>query len=211
LAGAVVSLRPGLNSFLGQLTQRRYRWLEASTDGEGRYDLPGVPEGGGYVLSAGGPGMALEEVFGIAVREAQVTVVDIEGHEGARIAGKVVDPDGTPIPGAHVAMVYLDVSRVLFSADGREEPLATGPDGTFELKPVAAGRIGLVAIAEDLAPSPILDLTVVDGGDYGDLLLQLDPGAPFEGTVVDDLGRPLAGVTVEIRPMERPDDPDVVK
>src|SRR5690606_28673211 len=33
--GVVVSLRPGLNAFLGQMTQRRYRWLEAVTDEAG--------------------------------------------------------------------------------------------------------------------------------------------------------------------------------
>src|SRR5690606_8761780 len=119
--GVVVSLRPGLNAFLGQMTQRRYRWLEAVTDEAGRYDLPGVPEGSGYVVSAAGPSIALEEVHGITVREGQVTVVDVEGHPGARIAGRVVGPDGAPVAGANVAMVYLDMSRVLFSADGREE------------------------------------------------------------------------------------------
>ena len=31
---AVVSIRPGLNAFLSQMTQRKYRWLESVTDEE---------------------------------------------------------------------------------------------------------------------------------------------------------------------------------
>ncbi|MBK8978470.1 MAG: carboxypeptidase regulatory-like domain-containing protein [Planctomycetes bacterium] len=211
LEGAVVSLRPGLNAFLGQLTQKRYRWLEARTDADGIYDLAGVPTGSGYVLSAGGPGMALEEMFGLEVREGQVTVCDVDGHPGARVAGRVLGAGGAPFASANVAIVYLDVSRVLFSADGRAEPITTDADGRFALDHVAAGRIGLIAMADGLAPSQILDLTVVDDGVYEDLQLQLAGGARFEGLVVDDLDRPVANALVELRPMERPRDPDIVK
>lgn len=210
-AGAAVSVRPGLNSFLGQLTERQYRWLETVTDQNGLFDLPGVPAGQGYTVAASAAAIALEEVHGVDVRAGQVTELTIRGHQGATVAGRVVDLQGRPIAGANVAMVYLDISRVLFSADGRAEPITTDAEGRFRLEHVAAGRVAFVAAAGDHAPSQIEELAVVDGGVYDDLLLQLGEGAVVRGKVVDDQKQPVAEALVELRPFERPDDPQFLK
>jgi protocatechuate 3,4-dioxygenase beta subunit len=145
------------------------------------------------------------------VQEGRVTSVDIAGHAGARVAGRVTRPDGQPVAGANVAMVYLDVSRVLFSADGRTEPVETDEDGWFVLDRVAPGRVAFVAAADGLAPSGIEERAVVDRGRYDDIELVLGDGSEFRGLVVDDAGRPIAGASVELRPMERPRDPEVLK
>jgi len=211
VSGALVSLRPDLNAFLGQMTERRYRWLEASTDGEGRFDLRGVPVGNNYTLSAGSPEIALEEVHGVDVFAGRTTTLDVRTTAGAAVAGRVLGPDGQPVAGANVAMVYLDLSRVLFSADGREEPITTDSDGYFRMQRLAAGRVAFVAVAEGLAPSAIEERAVVDGGIYDDLELYLDVGTEFVGSVVDQDHNPLAGATVEIRPIERPRDSEFLK
>ncbi|MCK5942400.1 MAG: carboxypeptidase regulatory-like domain-containing protein, partial [Planctomycetes bacterium] len=184
--GANVSVRPGLNAFLGQITDRQYRWLDTVTDDQGRFDIPGVPEGNGYTVSVTAPSIALEEVHGVGVTAGQVTTLTVQAHQGAIVAGRVLDPDGEPLAGASVAMIYLDISRVLFSADGRAEPLVTDADGRFRMEHVAAGRVAVVAAADDVAPSNIVELAVVDGGVYDDVLLQLGSGTPVAGMVVDD-------------------------
>ena len=209
--GAQVSLRPGLNAFLGQITERKYRWLETSSDAQGRFDLPGVPAGSGYTISATAPTIALEEQLGLEVRAGQVTEVDLRCHPGAVIGGRVIDGEGAPVAGANVAMVYLDMSRLLFSADGRAEPITTDGEGRFRIERVAAGRVAFIAAADDLAPSNIEELAVVDNGVYDDLQLQLNGGATVQGIVVDDQQQPVAGAKVVVRPFERPNDPDFLK
>lgn len=209
--GANVSVRPGLNAFLGQLTDRQYRWLDTVADENGRFDIPGVPDGAGYTVSATAPSIALEEVHGVGIHAGQVTTLTIQGHLGARIRGRVLDPAGEPMPGASIAMIYLDISRVLFSADGRAEPIVSNEDGYFELEHVGAGRVAVVAAATDVAPSNIVELAVVDGGVYDDLLLELGEGTAVAGMVVDDQDQPVAGAVVEMRPFERPNDPQFMK
>ncbi|MEZ6037655.1 MAG: carboxypeptidase-like regulatory domain-containing protein [Planctomycetota bacterium] len=210
-ANAGVSVRPGLNAFFGQLTDRQYRWLDTVTDAQGRFDIPGVPAGQGYTVAATGEAIAIEEVHGVEVQQGAVTTLTLQTHAGALVAGRVLDPDGAPVAGANVAMVYLDISRILFSADGRTEPVVTDADGRFQLEHVAAGRVAFVAAAADLAPSDIPELAVVDGGIYDDLVLQLGTGATVTGRVVDDQQQPVAGAAVELRPFERPDDPQFLK
>lgn len=210
-SGVSVAVRPGVNAFLGQITQRQYRWLEAETDAEGRFNLRGVPPGHGYSLSAMGGLLALEEVHGIDLEVGEVEHIEVQGRAGATVAGRVLDVDGTPRVGASVAMVYLDLSRVLFSADGRDEPITTDAEGRFVLRHVASGRIAFIAGAEGRAPSEIEELAVVDGGIYDELEFVLAEGREVGGIVVDQEDRPVSGALVAIRPMERPDTPDVLQ
>ncbi|HLU39354.1 MAG TPA: carboxypeptidase-like regulatory domain-containing protein, partial [Planctomycetota bacterium] len=210
VAGATVSVRPGPNAFLGQITSRNYRWLEGTTDASGYFDLHGVPEGHGYTVSAVGPAMALVEVHGVSVEIGQATNVDLHAVAGGTLLGKVVDAHGNPVEGAEVATVYLDLSRALFSGAGRA-PVRTDADGQFVLHHVAPGPLALMAAKDGLGPSQIEQLEVVDGGVYDDFLLELGGGATVTGIVVDDREQPLADALVEIVPMERPQDPDVVK
>ncbi len=209
--GADVSVRPGLNAFLGQITDRQYRWLDTVTDDQGRFDIPGVPAGNGYTVAVTAPSIALEEVHGVAVQAGQVTALTVQAHQGAIVEGVVLDPDGAPLAGASVAMVYLDISRVLFSADGRAEPLQTDEEGRFRMEHVAAGRVAVVASADGAAPSNIVELAVVDGGVYDDVLLQLDTGVRVTGRVLDDRDEPVAGASVDVRPFERPNDSQFLK
>lgn len=213
-ADAVVGVRPGLNSTLAQLTQRRVRWLEARTDALGHFEILGVPPGPGYVVSASHPSMALEEVPGIVVRAGEVAEVEVRGRPGAVLAGVVVDPTGQPVAGASIGAVYLNLSSALLSADGRAEPVRTDERGQFRLTRVASGRVALAAEIAGAAPSEVLELAVAPGVTYDGLELRLGVGLALRGEVVDDGGAPVSGARVMLRSVGellRPRDPDAVK
>ena len=205
-ANTRVSVRPGLNSFLGQLTQRKYKWLEVMTDENGRYELAGVPTGDGYSVTYASPEMAMEERHGVDIALGQTVTIDVNGKIGGSVTGRAVDAGGAPVAGARVAMVYLDISRMIFSADGRDEAITTDENGYFQLQHVAPGRVAFIAATDAMAPSNIHELAVVDGGVYTDVVLTLDQGRVFTGLVVDGDDRPLPGVAVETRPIDFGDD-----
>ncbi|MHC4853506.1 MAG: carboxypeptidase regulatory-like domain-containing protein, partial [Planctomycetota bacterium] len=83
------------------------------------------------------------------------------------------------------------------------EPLRTDTSGYFSLAHVAPGRVAFIAVDDAMAPSNIEELAVVDGGVYQDLELHLDRAGTFSGLVIDQDDQPLAGVKVEVRPMDR--------
>lgn len=107
--------------------------------------------------------------------------------EPGHITGRVVGPDGKPLPGAAVG--YYDASRTT----------VTGADGRFKLGPIpptAKPHRGVYANAEGLAREYVQAPPVLPGAssDLGDIVLLL--GRRYNGRVTDDKGTPLPGVRV---------------
>lgn len=107
--------------------------------------------------------------------------------EPGYITGRVVGPDGKPLPGAAVG--YYDASRTT----------VTGADGRFKLGPIpptAKPHRGVYANAEGLAREYVQAPPVLPGvsSDLGDIVLLL--GRRYNGRVTDDKGTPLPGVRV---------------
>ena len=119
-----------------------------------------------------------------------------EPPAGGFLTGRVVGPDGTPIPAATVG-----------HGTGRGSPLITatsGPDGRFKLGPLppkAPSRfetLDLYADAPGLARQYVLRPAVIPGvaNDVGDV--RLVPGMVISGRVAAPANQPLGGVTVNI-------------
>ena len=126
--------------------------------------------------------------------------------------GQVVDADAVPVVGAHVALVYLDISRMLLSADGRSEPLTTDEDGAIPYRPCLRGSCRVRGDGPGCGPEQHRSNSPWSMAESTeDIILTTSEGATVRGTVVDDQKRPVAGAAVELRPFERPDDPRFIK
>ncbi len=109
---------------------------------------------------------------------------------GASVRGRILDPSGTPSPGA----------RVVADDGSLAEPGAVAADGTFELRglPAGAGRIRILLAGCEVRAA---DWAAGPGGtaDLGDLRLRAATGA-VRGTVRSRSGRPVGGAGIRIAP-----------
>src|SRR5262245_46162988 len=142
---------------------------------------------------------------GEPARTALAVVVD---PELSGLRGRVVEHDGSPLPGVQVTLIEIDELQLFpaLFADGAELPrilaasAVTGRDGVFELRGATTraqhalgvdlgGQRATVRIVEaELSPGSIADL--------GDVVLA--PAGVLSGTVVDPAGRPVAGARVRV-------------
>ena len=117
---------------------------------------------------------------------------------GAVIQGTVEGPSG-PVPGASV-VALIEASR------GQTVGARTDAHGAFELRGLIAGRVRVVVNANGFIPYEARSVEVV-GGAPTPLSIHLNPGLSLSGTVVDDLGHPLAGAHVDANLQKRPARP----
>jgi RNA polymerase sigma factor (sigma-70 family) len=120
---------------------------------------------------------------------AAVSAALPELMKGITVVGRVVGPDGRPLPGAHL---------FLTSKSGRTsapQP-TTDADGRFRfvLNPTTAYGY-LIAVA----PGMGADFLAIDPTSAGDMSLALTADVPIHGRVIDTQGRPVAGVEVTTR------------
>ncbi|MHC4135205.1 MAG: sigma-70 family RNA polymerase sigma factor [Planctomycetota bacterium] len=122
------------------------------------------------------------------------------------IAGRVVDPIGRPVPGAHIAAFaqpaefytgWNEASRVLEGFDPPRRRLAlavSDADGAFELQVPLDSRLALRAWTDELSSAGLLALDT--HRDVSGVVLQLHVLGELSGWVVDAESRPIAGARV---------------
>jgi len=112
------------------------------------------------------------------------------------LAGRVLDwATGAPVAGAEIAIAPEDGAGT--------SSFTTGADGTFVVRPPAAGRYRVVSAlaagylpwAPDPGASP-LELVARPGVRVEGVVLYLVPAIEYHGIVVDPDGAPVAGATV---------------
>ncbi len=194
--GAVLDLRPGLNSFLSHFFGTGYLWRSAVSGEDGRFVLQGVPPGREYVLTAFGPGMPIQVRTDLEVAEGRVLVVDFQGEKPAFVAGVVRDTGGKPLPGARVAVAFLDLHEVFFSPEACP-PVRAGEGGTFRIGNLPPGPLAVAARLEGKGMSDPEEVTLRAGQNVDGLVLTVGEGGMVSGKVTDPEGRPLGGVLLE--------------
>ncbi len=110
---------------------------------------------------------------------------------GASAAGVVVDPYGSPVPGAAVGR-ESERSRNVWGGGGRRT-VEAAEDGTFLLEELEPGTVELVASAELWADSEPTAFELAPGQRLADARLVLRVGGRIVGAASTPEGEPLSG------------------
>lgn len=117
------------------------------------------------------------------------------------VLGRVVGPDGKPIPQARVIVEEMAASnspglRITSFLQTRRE--ITDQDGSFRIGGVAPGPIQIRALARGWQSAELANLEVPAGRDLKGVEIVLQPGARIEGQVLSPARRPVPGARVSL-------------
>ncbi len=136
------------------------------------------------------------------VREITVEPYRAVLQPAARIAGRVLDPRGSPVSGSRVDAWLL--------GDKPDKPESYRPclrgggaatskeDGRFVLDDLPPGWWNLRATADGYLAAATEKLHVLAGESFGDVEISLDEGAVVTGQILDPEGEPAAGARVSL-------------
>jgi len=165
------------------------------SDAEGRYRLEGrFLKAGEYYLEAGtSDGWISQDLVRVDLARGEDSRrVDLAVGAGASLEGRVLTPDGSPLPGAHVTVHSL-------SGPPRKVAAArTGRLGRFVMRGLVRGEFAVRARHRDWIEA---QATVKVGRTRGPEveLRVLEEGGVLEVVAKDGDGTPLVGVEVKIR------------
>lgn len=169
----------------------RIRMLDTTADDAGRFAFAGLAPRPDWLLSATSRGLrAVQEVAVTTVRGARgPVVVEIHMQASASIAGRVLMPDGSPAAQTEVGISGAARSR------------ATDQSGAFRFDDLAPGTYD-VYLSANRSSRPVGETTqieVVEGREVDDVVLHVAPESEISGVLVDEKGKPLAGVFLSAR------------
>jgi protocatechuate 3,4-dioxygenase beta subunit len=171
---------------------------ETRTDADGRFQIPGLPVGWTYALLVDGGDFApARRITDVPERSGEPLLITVT--RGATASGRVLGPEGRPVPGANVLLQPGRPEDEDWSLPQDSKPfeVLSGPEGRFLLSHLAAGRYGLQVIRDGFAPARIAGLEIPADSrtvDLGDV--RMEASAAIEGRVLDERGRPLSGAQV---------------
>ena len=158
------------------------------TDAEGRFTLV-WPNPSSTMLSlyAGAPGYAAVATV-LRSKESNLQEVVFALSPGARLAVTVVDPNGSPVPGAKLRLSGLQT---------REWDFVTDANGRFEFEGLdPAVRFYNLEVVHPGYPYLWTQISAPAAGQTLAHRAVLKPGVAIFGQMTDPNGRPVAGATV---------------
>ncbi len=164
---------------------------EVTSDDKGAFAISGLSPGSHVLFATSDTHlMARPATFELADKDLDGVVIEMK--RGGRVVGHVeprqadcaveLEPVATPGPMMMLSMIA---------------PVTTKADGTFELGPIAPGKLSLSARCASGDQG-----TLVTPWDRTspELVLAVSPGASIAGKVIDGNGKPVEGVTVMASP-----------
>jgi hypothetical protein len=154
-------------------------------DAEGSFAFERL-EPGPFTVVAEVPGLHPGSSSPVLLEAGSTKNLDLQLREGGVVAGRVIDPDGAPIPGARVE-VWLSPGEI---------KATSGPDGSFRLAGADRGYFQVRASAEHFQPGAV-EVYLADEELKTDVVLERE-GNLFEiaGRVLGPDGLPVEGALV---------------
>lgn len=175
----------------------------ASTDEAGRFRVADAPAGAGLALVVDHADFLPLTVPDLAVvAGASLDVGERAVAFGARVEGRVIDANASPVAGATVQLVAPFAASV--DPKGPHGPgrgprtRVTGDDGAFLFSGLGGGECYLTASAPGHVPAPALPVTVRENGLASGVQIRLAPGRVVAGRVVGPDGEAIAGARVAV-------------
>lgn len=175
----------------------------STTDARGLFALHGLAAGRYLAVvdhEEFAPALGLELVLDEAER---ITERTIRLRRGPAIVGSVLEAKTrNPIPLARVTLELADAT----AAAGVVRSAETDTSGRCELEGLVQGTHALKVSASRYLPGVIPGLTVRAEGNEPFTVL-LEPGVSISGRVTDRLGNPVAGASLDLRPVPESSSP----
>ena len=169
--------------------------VETRTDSDGFYELPDLAEGQ-YSVEATKPGFGKDARTPVKAGDKQVNL-RLEKQGGILVT--VVDKKGKP-----VKSYRMEVKRWFDDATGgsygRGMPAieVRSPDGQKEVGGLEAGDWAVQVTSPKFAKTYSNKFTVAEGPQQGqEIKVVMNEGGTIEGYVYDEVGKPVAGATIE--------------
>ena len=159
---------------------------EVETDASGRFSWPNVPAGIYELRASHGQWVGAPRGGIVVGRHAPTPFVRLQLSQGAVLTGTVVDEAGAPVADAEILVLEEAISLLPRAA-------GSGATGTFTVAGLLPQEHVVRVSAEGFVP-----FQVEHDPREGPLNVQLQRAASLAGRVIDHLGHPVAGATVEV-------------
>jgi hypothetical protein len=197
LSGTVADATTGtpLAGILVEVRDAQGEARDTMTDAQGRYSVEGLPSGSYQVaFSSGRPEPSahapLRRLVALSAPDAQ-TEFDATLAQGGAISGRVIAPDGSPIPAVSIQVRDLDGA-----VDSHGSSAA---DGSYAIHGLPSGRYMIAYAGYNLQALALADpVTVTAPNTTTVAATVLRPGGAISGNVTDPDDQPVAGVYVSI-------------
>jgi hypothetical protein len=165
-------------------------------DTDGRFTFAAVPTDRSYEVRVEPQELAPDLIDVVPLARGETRTVRLELRPGARISGRVVGPDGLPVPDARVRTMGGRAVMALAGWTNRENQ--TDESGEFSFVGLPSGEVVVVADREGYLDSGFKVLQLRQGEELKGLELVLSEGNSIAGTVRWPDGEPVAGALVEV-------------
>ncbi len=171
------------------------RQSTTTTADDGSYRIDAV-DPGTYKVTARAKSYTSADEYPVLVSDDKPDPdVDLTLQRGWVMRGHVLDPQGSPVPGALVVVAPNG------AAESGYLPSQSDASGAFRITAPSDGPVNVAAISSRFAPAVELDIEQPADGGTTDIQLHATPGGSLRVRVAHRSGEPVAGIQLGFSPV----------